>query len=477
MVFNSLEFILFFIIVVAVYFALPHRFRWILLLLASYYFYMSWKAEYGFLLLATTFLDYCLSHGIEKATKPYIRKLLLTFSLVSNLGMLFLFKYWTFFSESTRAAFEGVGLSVHIPYMELLLPVGISFYVFQSLSYTIDVYRGAQKAERHFGIFALYVSFFPQLVAGPIERSTHLLPQFRQQHTFDYRDVADGIKLIAWGLFKKIVVADRLAEFVNLIYTQPGQHGGLTLLIATYFFAFQIYCDFSGYSDMARGTARIMGFDFMLNFNSPYFAQNITDFWRRWHISLSSWLRDYLYIPLGGNRKGKIRQYLNIFIIFVVSGIWHGANWTFIIWGAIHGIYSMIGRATHAIRNTFYTTMRIPEWLLSGGRVVLTFHLVCFAWIFFRAQSIQDAFVVIQRIGTQLQIQEFFSLMVSSQILLSVLWIVLLMGAEFLNQKYKAAELFAQKPLAMRWVGYTTLIIIILLFGKFGGSDFIYFQF
>lgn len=478
MVFNSLEFALFFIVVVAAYFALPHRFRWVLLLGASYYFYMSWKVEYGFLLLATTFLDYCLARGIQTANRAGLKKVFLLCSLISNLGMLFAFKYWTFFSDSTRVVFEQFGLAVHIPYMELLLPVGISFYVFQSLSYTIDVYTGKQQAEKHFGIFATYVSFFPQLVAGPIERSTHLLPQFRQEHTFDYRDVVDGLKLIAWGLFKKIVIADNIAGFVNTMYANPGEQSGAMLLLATYCFAFQIYCDFSGYSDMARGTARVLGFNFMLNFNSPYFAQNITDFWRRWHISLTTWLRDYVYIPLGGNRKGKARQYLNIFLIFLISGMWHGASWTFIVWGMLHGAYSMIGRATHAMRDRWYTALHIPQKLLEAGRMITTFHLVCFAWIFFRAQSIQQAWAVIKQIVTQFSATEVFSRIGESDILIPLLWIAILMTAEWLHQRYNAGDRIAhhQSP-AVRWIGYTALVLIIVLFGKFGGTDFIYFQF
>lgn len=477
MVFNSLQFILFFILVVALYFALPHRVRWILLLLASYYFYMSWKVEYGLLLLATTFLDYCIALLIERTHGLGWRKVLLSISLISNLGMLFLFKYWTFFSDSTRVIFEAFNISVHTSELRLLLPIGISFYVFQSLSYTIDVYRGQQKAERHFGIFALYVSFFPQLVAGPIERAAHLLPQFRHQHTFDYRRIVDGLKLAVWGLFKKMVIADRLAEFVNAVYNNPAEHGALAFIVATYAFAFQIYCDFSGYSDIAIGTANVMGYDFRDNFRRPYFSKSIAEFWRRWHISLSTWLKDYVYFPLGGNRHGVSRQYLNLFLTFLISGLWHGANWTFVLWGMLHGIYMVVGRITQHTRDAWYARREWQQRTVEYIRLVLTFNLICFAWIFFRANSFADLITIMRRSVSTIDVSGFFETAAKTQLWLALVWIGFLIGVELIQRTGEFRKLFAHKPVVIRWASYITIVLAILLFGKFGGHDFIYFQF
>lgn len=479
MIFNSLEFLLFFIVVVAAYFALPHRVRWVLLLAASYYFYMSWKAEYGVLLFATTLIDYSVALWMERARSVRWKKVLLSVSLFSNLGMLFAFKYFHFASESVQALFHFADIPIDTPSFRLLLPVGISFYVFQSLSYTIDVYRGKQHAERHFGLFALYVSFFPQLVAGPIERSTHLLPQFRREHAFEYARVVDGLKLIAWGLFKKMVIADRLAEFVNAVYGAPGEWSGFSLVLATYFFAFQIYCDFSGYSDIAVGTAKVLGFDLMKNFNRPYVSQNITEFWRRWHISLSTWFRDYVYYPLGGNRRRQSRQYVNLLIVFLISGLWHGASWTFVLWGALHGVYNIVGRATHAWRTALYTRLGVAPRVQAVLRIFFTFHLVAIGWVLFRAQTLADVDVIFQRLFTAfipahgVGVQELSGFHLG----LSLVWIAVLIGVEGIQRAGDIRVLLAQYSAPFRWAAYTALVLLIVLFGKFGGADFIYFQF
>ncbi|MCB0064655.1 MAG: MBOAT family protein, partial [Caldilineaceae bacterium] len=338
MLFNSLQFIIFFPAVVTIYFLLPHRYRWLLLLAASYYFYAAWQIEYTLLIFISTAVDYAMAHLMAQSEKLWHRRAYLGVSLLVNLGLLFGFKYFNFFNESVRATLNLFNIFYNVPAFQVLLPVGISFYTFQTLSYTIDVYRGKLAPERHFGRFALYVAFFPQLVAGPIERATHLLPQFHQPMTFNQTRIASGLRLLLWGMFKKVVIADRLALYVNQVYDHPGDHGALTLLIASYFFAFQIYCDFSGYSDIAIGAARVMGFDLMENFRQPYMARSIAGFWRRWHISLSTWFRDYLYIPLGGNRVARWRWYSNLFLVFLVSGLWHGAAWHFVIWGALHGL-------------------------------------------------------------------------------------------------------------------------------------------
>jgi len=477
MVFNSLAFALFFIVVVAAHFALPHRYRWMLLLAASYYFYMSWKAEYGFLLLATTCVDYLLALGIAAAKRRRVKQLLLAGSLISNLGMLFAFKYFAFATESLQTVAEWVRLSYTAPSFALLLPVGISFYVFQSLSYTIDVYRGKQQAERHFGIFALYVSFFPQLVAGPIERSTHLLPQFRVAQQFDYRRIVEGLKLIAWGLFKKMVIADRLAVYVNAVYSAPGEQSGSALLLATYFFAFQIYCDFSGYSDIAIGAAKVLGYDFMNNFERPYFAKSIAEFWRRWHISLSTWFRDYLYYPLGGNRKGAARYYLNVFSIFLVSGLWHGASWTFVVWGALHGVYSVVGRATVSWRDGLYQHFTVSPHTKKILRTLITFHLICIGWVFFRANSVSDAITVFVRMVTQFRLSELWKAIEGLHVGLGIIGISCLVGVELFQRKATVRQVLARQAAPIRWGAYAAITLAILLLGKFGGTDFIYFQF
>jgi D-alanyl-lipoteichoic acid acyltransferase DltB (MBOAT superfamily) len=303
---------------------------------------MCWRVEYIFLIILSTLIDYRAGIGIEEASGEAERKRYLYLSLLVNLGLLFSFKYFNFFGGALNDLFSSVNIKYSLPELKVLLPIGISFYTFQTLSYTIDVYRGKKKAERHLGIFAVYVAFFPQLVAGPIERSIHLMPQFKEEHKLIYSNVSAGIKLMLWGYFKKLVIADRAALLVNTVYNNPEDYTGFPLWAATYLFAFQIFCDFSAYSDIARGSARVMGFDLMKNFRRPYFAHNIGEFWHNWHISLSTWFRDYVYIPLGGNRVSKLRYYFNIMAVFLTSGLWHGANWTFIFWGGLHGIYHVI---------------------------------------------------------------------------------------------------------------------------------------
>jgi D-alanyl-lipoteichoic acid acyltransferase DltB (MBOAT superfamily) len=342
MLFNSIQFLIFFPVIATIYFLLPHRYRWLLLLVGSYYFYMSWKPEYIILILASTLIDYSVGLKLGSESRPAIRRRWLLLSLVTNLGLLFSFKYFNFFNDSFRQLFQMANLSYPVPALNVLLPVGISFYTFQTLSYTIDVYRGKIQPERHLGVFALFVSFFPQLVAGPIERSGNLLPQFYQKTAVDYERIISGLQRMTWGFFKKVVIADRLALLVNTVYNHPTEFSGMPLIIATYAFGFQIYCDFSAYSDIAIGAARVMGFDLMENFRQPYYARSIPEFWRRWHISLSTWFRDYVYLPLGGNRVKLPHWVFNILVVFVVSGLWHGANWTFVIWGALHGIF-MVG--------------------------------------------------------------------------------------------------------------------------------------
>ncbi|MEZ4672693.1 MAG: MBOAT family O-acyltransferase [Caldilineaceae bacterium] len=480
MQFNSAEFLLFFPAVLIVYFALPHRWRWVLLLGASYFFYMAWRAEYALLLLFSTVVDYAIACGMESTESLYRRRLLLATSLVTNLGLLFAFKYVAFFGRALQDFLPLFNSSYQVPIVHLLLPVGISFYTFQTLSYTIDVYRGTQKAERHLGIFALYVAFFPQLVAGPIERSTRLLPQFFAEHQFDYAQVASGLRRMAWGFFKKVVIADKAALIVDAIYNQPTAHSGFTLLIATYLFAIQIYCDFSGYSDIAIGAARTLGFDLMENFHLPYLAHSIADFWRRWHISLSTWFRDYLYIPLGGNRVGQTRHYLNLFIVFLVSGLWHGASWTFVIWGALHGIYFLLELVLTRPLSKFVQWIhldRLPT-LLHWIRIAVVFHLVVFAWIFFRAHSVGDALYIIGQIVGHLPVQvELTELHLGY---LTYVVLALAIGFMLFIEAMRARDQIqlTVRPLWVRWGAYYLLLMIIVLFGELNAKgQFIYFQF
>lgn len=484
MLFNSFKFIMFFILVVSFYFLLPHKYRWILLLGASYYFYMSWKPEYIILILISTWVSWYSSLLVEKAQNQRGKKFFLTACIAVNLGILLIFKYFNFFNDSLRAVFHHFALPYGVPNFTLLLPVGISFYTFQTLSYTIDVYRGTTKAEKHFGIYSLYVTFFPQLVAGPIERSERLLPQFYERHAFDYRRVTDGLKLMLWGYFKKVVVADRLAVIVNQVYNHPTQYQGLPFIIATIFFGFQIYGDFSGYSDIAVGAAQVMGFRLMENFKRPYFAKSIAEFWRRWHISLSTWFKDYFYVPMGGNRRGLPRKYLNSFLTFLLSGLWHGANWTFVIWGALHGLYMVLEGMTKGIRQQFARAVRLDRvpLLHKGLQGLITFSLVSFAWIFFRANTITDAFYIVQHLFTGIRnwsLPQTLALLDVDHFSLHVgiIAIMIMEAVHWLQRDGSVREKVSRYPLVVRWAFYYALLLFILIFGAFGSQEFIYFQF
>lgn len=398
MLFNSIAFLLFFPILCALYFCIPAsqlRLRNLLLLVASYYFYMNWDPAYALLLLTSTVITYLAALGIGYFKEKRKKKICLVSSLVLNLAILFLFKYFNFLAMNIETALQASGLAVNMPKFALLLPVGISFYTFQALGYSIDVYRGTVKIERDFPTYALFVSFFPQLVAGPIERSQNLLPQFKQQHRFDYDAVMSGVKLMVWGYFMKLVLADRCGIYVDTIFNNVDKHNGGSYLVASLLFPFQIYGDFAGYSLIAIGVARVLGFRLMENFHRPYFACTIGEFWHRWHISLSTWFKDYVYIPLGGNRVGKLRNYFNLLITFVVSGIWHGANWTFLCWGTIHGILLCIEKAFGISKQKYTGAKKSFHW-------AATFVLVCFAWILFRANNLSDAVSVVTGIFTNL---------------------------------------------------------------------------
>ncbi len=402
MTFNSWEFLLFYPIVLLLYFVLPKKAKWPMLLIASYYFYMCYQAELVFLIFGTTLVSWIASRVIEGRKNSLVRKLCLAVTLVICLGVLFFYKYFNFLSGSVTGIITMLGGEPEPFMLNLVLPVGISFYTFQTLSYVIDVYRGQIKTEPNFFFYALFVSFFPQLVAGPIERPDNLIPQLKEPKPWSNYNAVKGSKHMIVGFFKKVVVADLLSIYVNSVYNNPTAATSLSIIVATCLFAVQIYCDFSGYTDIAIGCARIMGIRLMKNFDHPYMATTIKEFWGRWHISLSSWFKDYLYIPLGGSRCKRWRHLMNLFIVFLVSGLWHGAAWTYVIWGAIHGVYQIIGQLTIKKRNALISNIGLdPQGrLVSSLRRVTVFILVCFAWLFFRANTTDDAWVLLTRLFT-----------------------------------------------------------------------------
>lgn len=485
MSFVSAEFLLFFCIVIPLYFLTPHRMHWAYLLAASYLFYAYWNAGYLFLIVFSTLVDYWAARWLDETDRSQVarRRLLLAASIVVNLGVLFTFKYFNFFADSLVGGLNALGIQANPVLLQVLLPVGISFYTFQSMSYTIDVYRGHIKPERHFGIFATFIAFFPQLVAGPIERAGNMLPQFRQRVGLDYDRIVGGLRLILWGIFKKVVVADHIAIYVNNVYNNVESYSGLPLMLATLFFAFQIYCDFSAYSDIAIGTARIMGFRLMDNFRQPYLSLSVREFWRRWHISLSTWFRDYLYIPLGGSRVRFSRNLFNLLVVFVVSGLWHGANWTFIIWGALHGIFLvveiLISRAL-PVGGLQFPGVRYLRW-------ALTFALVCFAWIFFRANSLDDARYVVTALfdfsgGFSTLAIPYYEVVMSAtnELALALFLIAFVMFVDWLDSRWGVIETWGSRPWPLRWgvyYGLTTAVLLVLLVYGASTSDFIYFQF
>ncbi len=505
MLFNSFHFLVFFPVVTTLYFLLPHRFRWGLLLAASCYFYMAFIPIYILILFVTITVDYFAGIGLE-ATQGNKKKWILLASIVANVGMLGFFKYFNFANENIAALANFIDWNYPIENLSIILPIGLSFHTFQSLSYTIEVYRGHQKAERHYGYLALYVLFYPQLVAGPIERPQNILHQLHEEHRFEYQRVTDGLKWMAWGMFKKVVIADRMALFVNPIYDSPTGHAGPALVFATIAFAIQIYCDFSGYSDIAFGSAQVMGIRLMKNFQHPYFAKSISEFWRRWHISLSTWFRDYVYIPLGGNRAGARRTAINLFITFLLSGLWHGANWTFVIWGALHGAYIILNHWMEPywtrLRDSGFAKQFAP--VHSGLSLLSTFGLVCFAWIFFRASTLTDAFYITTHLfsGWNDFVRQTSSLaqgggfwgfisglfaslnsiteLTRSEIVLSVIALILLLCIEIKQHRGDFLTRFNLNQPTVRFIGYSLLVVIILALGTtYTGVEqaFIYFQF
>ncbi|MBN2215309.1 MAG: MBOAT family protein [Bacteroidales bacterium] len=479
MLFNSLEFIFFFPIVVALYFALNPKYRWIMLLLASYYFYMCWNYKYVVLILFTTTVNYFAGMGIGTTSSKFRKNLYLVLGVSSSLLVLFFFKYFNFFGDSVNYLFSRFNIFYRIPAYDVLLPVGISFFTFQTLSYTIDIYFGKEKVEYHFGIFALFVSFFPQLVAGPIERSTNLLPQFKKENKLSYNNIRDGLVFILWGYFKKVVIADRLSEYVNIVYNNPESFGGWHNIIATLFFSFQIYCDFSGYSDIAIGTAKMMSIDLMTNFRRPYFAMNIREFWKRWHISLSTWFKDYFYIPLGGNRVSRSRMYFNLFVTFLLSGLWHGANWTFVIWGALHGFYLIFAIWTRNIREKINQTIGLTKHpnFHKFWQICITFLLVYFAWIFFRANSLSDAVLIIKRTFDFTMSTDLNLYRISSEFYIAIASIIFLFITELMIEYFHLTDKIKLMPRVIKYAMLMIMLASIFVIGVWEEVDFLYFQF
>lgn len=489
MLFNSFRFLVFFPIVFLLYWNLPFRFRKYMLLIASWYFYMCWKPELIVLLLLSTGVDYLCGLGIEKyRSNPRKARFFLILSLFVNLGLLFFFKYLNFFGETLTAICQMVSIPFTVPTLNILLPVGISFYTFQTLSYTIDIYRGKLQAERDFVTFALFVSFFPQLVAGPIEKASNLLPQLKDEHPFSYDNAAYGLKLMAWGFFKKLVIADRLgALLADPVFENPEAYSGGAFLIAAAAFAIQIYCDFGGYSDIARGCAKTMGIDLMVNFKAPYlFSTSISDYWQRNHTSLTQWFREYVYFPLGGNRKGPRKKALFITVTFFLSGLWHGAGWTFVIWGLLQAVYlnaeALFSRPS--IHKTFLNS-RLASCCKGLFSRLWTFALCCFSLVFFRADSIGDALYILRHsiTGGKMPVQYVKNALralypgtVLTAVLLFSLTLLFLFDA--VNEREDAITALSNRPVYIRWSVYTVfLLFLILLIPKENVAPFIYFQF
>ncbi len=496
MLFNSIQFLIFFPIVSLLFYIMPRKVRYIWLLISSYYFYMSWNPKYALLLACSTYITYVSGVLIDRYNtsqtvhKTRNKKLCVAASFVLNLAILAIFKYGNFFLYNLNLIFGRIGIETVNYHFDFLLPVGISFYTFQALSYTMDVYRGDISAERNILKYALFVSFFPQLVAGPIERSKNLLLQIQETDKVQWNSerIRDGLLLMFWGLFQKMVIADRAAILVDQVYSNYTQHGFVEISFATILFAFQIYCDFGGYSNIARGAAQVMGFSLMENFRQPYLATNIKEFWHRWHISLTSWFTDYLYIPLGGNRKGQFRKYINILIVFAVSGLWHGTSWRFIVWGGLHGIYQVCGDLKRRAQKHFtgentksQDQLSLSQWL---RKAFTTFLLVDFAWLFFAADGLPHALRMIRQMCTHFfMARSLYVLGLDEKDLsLLLLAILLLMIVDIVHERnHSLLCLVNRQEIWFRWGIYYALILSIIIFGIYGpeydASQFIYFQF
>ena len=485
--FYSLGFFTFSLMVLALFFLTPVRFRWVILLAASYYFYAAFKMAYLGIIVFCTLAAYLAALAMNRYEGAAPRKRILIGALICQLGILFVFKYFDFLDASLQQIL-GLGGIIYTGFaLKILVPVGISFYVFQNVGYLVDVYRKHTEAEKHPGYFAAYAAFFPKLLSGPIERAKDFLPQLRQGNRLDIELFTNGLKLVSWGLFKKMVVADRLAAFVNVVFADPQAYSGISLSLAVVFYSFQIYCDFSGYTDIAIGLAQMFGLRLSDNFNRPYSATSISDFWRRWHISLSSWLRDYLYIPLGGSRVGIRRHYLNYLVVFGLCGLWHGASWTFVVWGLIHGLYLVAGHATAGIRAqwTAVTGLDKRPALHRHLQILITFLLVTLAWIFFRAESMSDALYVITHLhtgwGPIFNTETRWSMILLGQspldLVIALACLMFFGVIHKMERHQKMRKLFDDRPVWLRFILYYIIVAGILLLSPPDAANSIYFQF
>lgn len=480
MLFNSFSFAVFLPIVFVVYWLFPQRFRWGLLLVASYYFYMSWNPKYIVLIFGTTIVSYITAIFLERAESIRKKKLYLLLSVTLCMGVLFLFKYFNFFIDSVCSVLNVFSLRLHPVTLKLLLPVGISFYTFQTMSYVIDVYRGNISAEKHFGYYAAFISFFPQLVAGPIERTANLLPQIKETRGFSYEKASDGLKKMLWGYYKKLVIADTLAPYVDKVYNQLGYYKGFSLVIAAFFFSLQIYCDFSGYSDIAIGAAKLFGIDLMTNFDAPYFSKSVKEFWKRWHISLSTWFRDYVYIPLGGNRCSKLKCYRNLLVTFLASGLWHGANWTYLYWGGVHGVAQVFENICNIPLEKFRKSK------IGGFLSWLVVFIFCnMAWIFFRAENLTDAVYVFsnmfQDITNPLMYMRngFNDIGISpTKLIYLAALIAVLFVIDRISLEGDVMKMVNAQKIGIRWSIYLFIALMVVFFAQKGvAAEFVYFQF
>ena len=480
MLFNSFLFVGFFVVVLPIYYALSHSWQNRFLIAASYLFYACWDWRFTFLLALSTVIDFTIGPLLESAKTPRRRRQLLCASLSVSLGILGFFKYFNFFVGSAVALLHELGVDANEPMLRVVLPVGVSFYTFQTMAYIIDIYRGKQKACRDFTTFALFVAYFPQLVAGPIERAAHLMPQLSAPRRVTQEHWVTGAQLILWGYVKKVAIADGLARYANTAFTDPGNMHGFDLWVGLYCFALQIYCDFSGYSDIARGISRLMGIELILNFRQPYLSRNITEFWRRWHMALSSWLRDYLYISLGGNQRGPARQYLNLLITMLLGGLWHGANWTFVAWGGLHGCYLAIHkRLTHGKKIAAEAPPEnLREWMIFTLKAVATFHLVCLAWVFFRAPDMATAFQYIDGLlGSLLSLGLGDSAMPGAAITLLFYGLALALLDAGCWLQDSETPLTSRQAWWLRGTAYAAGLLILAFVRESHGQTFIYFQF
>ena len=472
MLFNSWQFAVFLPVVFGLYWSVPQRFRWALILIASYWFYMSWNVKYVVLILFTTVISYMAGILLERYHSKPARKFILVFTLASCLGVLFVFKYFNFFAGAIADFLNMFALHLQPSTLTLLLPVGISFYTFQTIAYVIDVYRGDVEAERNFGVYAAFISFFPQLVAGPIERTSNLLPQIKAAPDFRYEQATYGVKLMAWGFFKKLCVADVVAVYSDKVFNDVYSYRGFALVLAAFFFTVQIYCDFSGYSDIARGCAKLFGIDLMENFRSPYFSASVREFWSRWHISLSTWFRDYVYIPLGGNRCGKLRHCVNLLATFVVSGLWHGANWTFLAWGAVHGV-------AQVVENALVPKGYQPHGVSRVVRTLGTFVFVMMAWVLFRANSIAEAGYVYSHMFDSFSLHLGLGINSSTKVIL-LLVMAVLAAYDFASWRHDVIDAVSSLGTVRRWAVYDVLIVAtFFIYANFAVTNaaFVYFQF